>query len=179
LLSARHWLVAQDSFGVDMTSPHPDVRSGHAVEAFSAATSPVAEEWKRPIPFNEFDLPEFPTSALPEWLRKFVDAESTATQTPPDLAAMLALAAVATAVSKKAVVQVKAGYSEPLNIYTAVAMNPGERKSAVFSEVVHPIEEFERAEAKRSAQQIAGAKARKLVLEKELKAALRGTDGDE
>lgn len=42
------------------------------------------------IPFDSMELPAFPTGALPEVLRQWVEAESHTTQTPADLAADLA-----------------------------------------------------------------------------------------
>ncbi len=48
-----------------------------------------------PVPFDDFDLPAFPTDAVPGWVREWVEAEAEATQTPVDLAAMLALTVLA------------------------------------------------------------------------------------
>ena len=39
-------------------------------------------KWDSPAPFHIYDLPEFPTNALPGWMREFVVAEATFTQTP-------------------------------------------------------------------------------------------------
>lgn len=43
---------------------------------------PCNPEWETPIPFDQFNLPPFPTEVFPGWLRAFVEAEATATQTP-------------------------------------------------------------------------------------------------
>jgi hypothetical protein len=92
-------------------------------------------------------------------LRAFVAAEATATQTLIDLAAMLGLSVVSAACAKKIVVQVKPGYREPVNIYTVTTLPSGSRKTAVFADVTAPLEEFERSETKRTAGEIAKARA--------------------
>jgi replicative DNA helicase len=53
--------------------------------------------WEPPVPFGATgNLPAFPVQVLPGWLGEHVAAVATATQTPPDLAGMLALAVLAT-----------------------------------------------------------------------------------
>src|SRR5206468_652030 len=94
-----------------------------------------APEWAPPIPFGEVARSPFPTDALPTWLRWYVEAEADATQTPPDLAGMLALSALSAACAKRVDVHVRDGWSEPVNIFTVTALPPGERKSRVFADV--------------------------------------------
>src|SRR6266481_5806922 len=83
--------------------------------------------WELPTPFDEDLLPAFPVEALPSWLAQYVDALAHATQTPTDLAGLLGLAAVSTAMAQKVRVEVRQGYSEPVNIFVVVAMPPGSR----------------------------------------------------
>jgi hypothetical protein len=125
--------------------------------------------WELPIPFHQFKLPRFPTETLPGWLREFVEAEAAATQTPEDLAGTLTLAVIAAACAKKVIVQVKPGYSEPVNIFTVTALPSGNRKSAVFVAATKPLEEYERSEAKRTAGEIAQAKTAYKIKEATLK----------
>ena len=99
--------------------------------------------WPELIPFGEHDLPAFPVDALPDWLRCFVEALARATQTPIDLPAMLGLAAVAAASARKCCVVIKPGWIEPLNLFVVVSLPSGNRKSAVFSRIIEPIEEAE------------------------------------
>lgn len=130
-----------------------------------------SSSWDPPTPFHEFDLPPFPTDALPEPIRTFVEAEAVATQTPPDLAAMLALAAIAAAAARKVRIQIKEGYSEPLNIFTVIALPPATRKSAVFANVTAPLMKYEKEEAIRMAPEIGVARTRYEIAEKRLKRA--------
>jgi replicative DNA helicase len=116
----------------------------------SADTANIAETWETPAPLRPAaDLPAFPVGALPDWLAAYVKAEASATQTPLDLAGMLALAALATAAGGLARVQIRPGWQEPLNLFVAVAMPPGSRKSAVFADMTGPLSSFDRDEAKR------------------------------
>ncbi len=51
--------------------------------------------------------------------------------------------------------QVKPGYSEPLNLYTVTVLPPASRKSAVFAAVAAPLHEWEAREAQRMAPVLA------------------------
>ena len=126
-----------------------------ATQRSAAATTHDDAIWEPPVPFHQFNLPSFPTEALPDWLRAFVEAEATATQTPVDLACMLALSIIGASCAKKVVVRMKEGYFEPLNIFTVTALPPGNRKTAVFSAVAKPLEDYERAVADRESGEIA------------------------
>jgi hypothetical protein len=93
-----------------------------------------------PVPLSTRRLfPPFPVDALPGWVGDQVAAVAEATQTPPDLAGCIALAALSTAAGGRARVQVHQGWIEPVNIYTVVAMPPGSRKSAVFAAMIAPL----------------------------------------
>jgi hypothetical protein len=125
--------------------------------------------WERPVPFTQFDLPTFPETALPATLRDLVKAEASATQTPVDLSAMLVLSVVAAACARKVVIELKPGYREPVNIYTATALPSGNRKSSVFAEVTAPLREFERTEARHATAGIAKAKTAHKIKEARLR----------
>lgn len=131
------------------------------------AMSPT-EPWESPVHFGDYDLPPFPVEALPAWLRRFVEAEAEATQTPPDLAGMLALAVCAAAGAKKAEVLVRPGWREPLNLFVVVALPPGNRKSAVFRDMTAPLLAFEREQGQTLAPEIARATSERKILEARL-----------
>jgi hypothetical protein len=86
------------------------------------------------------------------------------------MAAMLAISILAICCQRKLIVKVKSGYTEPTNTYTVTALPPGNRKSAVFKEMTHPIEKHEQAEALRMASEIAVARARYKILQERLNA---------
>ena len=140
--------------------------------AAEAARGPTSDAWTAPIPFDAgHDLPAFPTHLLPAVLCEWVEAEAEATQTPPDLAGTLALSVCGAALAGKVRVVVRDGWAEPLNIFTVVALAPGERKSIVHRHALAPVVVYEREEQERMAPVIAAAASEHRQLEARLKLA--------
>jgi hypothetical protein len=145
------------------------------------------EPWGEPIPLADDCPPAFPVGCLPDWLAAWVSAEAEATQTPPDLAAALALASTAAALAGKYRVEIRPGWQEPTNLYTVTALLPGERKSAVFRDAIAPALAHEKAEAGRMAPVVAAAETEHGIMAQELKqlegnaakAKTRGGNADE
>jgi hypothetical protein len=131
---------------------------------------PDPEPWELPPPLDDsVDVPEFPLDCLPAWLAEWARATATATQTPPDLAALLALAFAAAGLAGKFRVSVRDGWAEPLNLFVVVALLSGERKSAVFASALAPVQTFERQERERLAPTITQAASERRILESRLK----------
>jgi len=139
-------------------------------QRMAAAEAPSSgAQWEPPLPFHQIDLPAFPIDALPAWLRSFVEAEATATQTPVDLAALLSLSVIAACCARKVAVFMQEGYIEPVNLYTATALASGNRKSAVFTAMTEPLADHERSEAQRTSKEIAKQRAEHQIKESILK----------
>jgi hypothetical protein len=116
------------------------------IEAMADAApvwKPTAQPWPELTPFDVLDLPTFPTHVLPDVLRAWVEAESHATQTPADLAGLLALAVCSSTIARHVIVEPRPGWQEPVNLFVAVLLEPGNRKSAVFADAVAPLRELE------------------------------------
>lgn len=94
------------------------------------------------IPLGLQELPEFPLGALPDTLEKYAENLAEHTQTPVGLPATLALSFVSVAVAKKAKIQVKKGYSEPLIVWTAPLIMSGGKKTPVFKKLEEPIPNY-------------------------------------
>ena len=109
-------------------------------------TTPQAPKFQpfSPLQMEANQLPSFPLEALPQVIHDYIAALSVHTQTSVDMAASIALGALAVCVQGKYVVEGKAGYTEPLSLYVVVIASPGERKSAVMQEVVGPIRRYEK-----------------------------------
>jgi replicative DNA helicase len=107
--------------------------------------SVVETPWSEPILFGEeLEAPVFPTDRLPMWLGQFVRDQATASQVPEDLPGMIGLAALSAAVQGKInVLANHATWTEPVCLYAAVVMAPGERKSSVFSHMTRPLTQWE------------------------------------
>lgn len=112
-------------------------------------------KWEPITPFREFKLPPFPLHTLPDILRQWVKATAEATQTPSDMAAILALSAVAAACQRKIEIEPKPGYIEQLSVYAVVALDPGNRKSSIFRVATKPLYDYEREQRLRMADAIA------------------------
>jgi replicative DNA helicase len=138
--------------------------------------------WDEPQTLSEdVELPPLPWAAcLPPWLWQWVQSEAIATQTPEDLAALLALSVLATCSQRRWRVRIKDGWSEPLCIYVAVVLAPGNRKSAVFRAASDPLYEWEAAQRIAIEAELAAAATTAAIAEKKLRAAeaRAGKDGD-
>jgi hypothetical protein len=89
------------------------------------------------------------------------------------MAGTVVLGALAAAAGGHVRVAVRAGWSEPINLFTATAAEPGSRKSAVFQAITRPLQEAEReliihqapargeAQVQRDVAQAAAEKAKK------------------
>jgi hypothetical protein len=138
----------------------------------TAETEP-AISWEPPIPLDAQSLPEFPLDAFPPWLREWVISESVATQTPNDLAGMLAISVLSTACAGKLRVRVRPGFEQGLNTFVVVVLPVANRKSAVFRDATLPLMEFERSECKRRRDEISQTASRRRILEARLQSAER------
>jgi replicative DNA helicase len=136
------------------------------------ATTGAEPAWPEPMPLGGrgHNLPVFPVQSLPSWLSEQVVAVAEFTQTPVDLPASIALAALSTAAAGRAVVDVRGSWREPVNVYTVVVLPPGSRKSAVFTAMTAPLLEAEKELIRVSGPAIAEAK---LAREVTVKAAER------
>ena len=91
---------------------------------------------------NEAVLPKFPHEQFSDWLQDYCCELAEETQTPVEMACMLGLACCATALAKKVVVNPWGNWFEPVNLYVAVALPPGERKSAVVKAMTAPLKKW-------------------------------------
>lgn len=131
------------------------------------------EPWPEPVPLDAHaGLPDFPIDrAFPDSaadLRAFVMAAAEADQVPVDAVAMAVLPVLTTCYARKFEVDA-GGWVEPAPLWTLTVMESGERKSAMFSRLVRPLEGWEREQAERLGPEIATARAAREVLERRLR----------
>ncbi|MES5921928.1 hypothetical protein QCI44_28880 [Bacillus cereus group sp. RP37] len=71
------------------------------------------QEWGEIITFDEYEVPLFPVEVFPKWLREYIEGVAEQTQTPVDMACMMALSVLSVAFLAKRCRfnQVKAGMS--------------------------------------------------------------------
>lgn len=135
-------------------------------------------DWQTPLALDPLRaLPTFPVECLPAWLRDYVKGVAEFTQTPRDLAAMLGLAILAFASQRFAILEMRENYQEPLCLYILVAMESGERKSAVYRAMARPIFEYEAALVETWQPEIARLQSERRILEKSLDKAIADAAG--
>ena len=127
------------------------------------------DDWPVPLPFNSYDVKPLPADIFPNWLSDFAVNIAEFTQSPVDMSIMLVLSALGTALANKAVIQVKRGYTEPLNIWTCTVLPAGNRKSPVFKKVMQPILDFEERKREEIEPERRHALKEKSILEDQLK----------
>jgi hypothetical protein len=82
---------------------------------------------------------------------------------------MLIISALGTALANKGVVQIRKGYTEPLNIWTCTVLPAGNRKSPVFKKVMQPILDYEERKREEIEPERRHALKEKSILEEQLK----------
>jgi hypothetical protein len=151
----RDWFRQQ---APDLEDPASLRKLGRSLVAALQKNAQEVVPWDPILEIHDPELPTFPTRALAPWQWRYVEALAVATQTPVDLAAMLVLTVAAAGAARRAVVRVRDGYDEPLNIYGMVAQPPASRKTSVFREVLQAVGEFEREMAMEARPVVAEAR---------------------
>ncbi|NSL53295.1 YfjI family protein [Calidifontibacillus erzurumensis] len=116
----------------------------------SELNATLSIQWELPIPLDNIKLPTFNTSIFPNWLKDYVEAVAEETQTPVDAAAMACLTTLSTILGGKFVVKPNGtSWTETLSLYCVLALDPANRKSAVFRLFQEPLTKFEKEERER------------------------------
>lgn len=144
---------------------HPG--EGHAL-TLDDKTPP---EWDPPIPFNDMEIPAFPTECLPHQVERMVEALAESTQTPEAMAGILSLAVLSTLFQSRYEVLVTPDWIEPLSLFCVAVAAPAERKSAVISALTRPIYSYEEKIKAERAAEIEQNRTEKDILEKRRDAA--------
>jgi hypothetical protein len=130
-------------------------------------TDEYRETWAEPdapIPLTRsVTAPPFPVDALPGPVADMVTAVAEATQTDPAMPGTSALAVLSACTGGHAEIEIRGGWREPLNLYTATVAAPGERKSSVQRELTRPLLIAERKLIADSAAERSEAQTRKDV----------------
>lgn len=159
--------------------PADFAKKGHKIpKPGDIPTTPVEPKpppggWPTPTPLTpEHAAAPFPIDALPGWLGRYVVALAEETQTPVDLPGMLVLPAIGGAGAHAVVIRGDVySWTEPLNVFVAVALSPANRKSAVLRPVFRPVRDHEADERDRVAPAIKALEDRRGVAEQRLRAA--------
>ena len=156
------------------TPPLSDQETAKIIE--SVERYRVQPDDEPPIPLDHYHLAnvsEFPKEALvsadpllDEWVKNVAEVR----QVPVDLPAMLTLAVLAALTSKRVKVQIGGSHAVHTNLFTAIAMSPGSRKSTVLDDIKAPLEAIEREEIERTKNQRSQDQARYDATQMQVKA---------
>lgn len=150
----------------------PDAVKATVDKVLAAAAAPVqasAPEWPDPILPGMVKAPEIPADILPAWLGAMCGAVADSTQTPPALAVMVGLSALAAVLQRRfEVAPFGDDYTEPLALWTLTALPSGARKSAVFSAMTAPLLRWEKLEYDRGRAERARVASARKVAEKRI-----------
>ncbi|MBS0153255.1 MAG: DUF3987 domain-containing protein [Nitrospira sp.] len=123
-----------------------------------------------PISLETIELPALPTDCIPvPWLRDMIHAVSANTETPAELACLLSLSVVATAVQRAYCIEPERGYVEHLALWCCVALESGARKTAVIKALTRPLLAHERHQSAAIAQAVRDAEAARIMAEDRIK----------
>lgn len=131
--------------------------------------NPESETYVDPIPFSRFAMAPFPVDALPKAIRDYVDAVAESTQTPADMAGATAISVLSVCLQGKYKIRGKDDWFEPLNTYSLVIAQPSERKSAVLSHMIKPMNDYEQQINSVNASRFEYSRMQKRILERKQK----------
>ncbi len=131
-----------------MNKPKLSIKDGRGSAIADGASPRQPQEWPEPLLFGETEestLPEITADLLQAddpgaviGLDKIASAVSDFSQTPPALAVMFVLAAVAACCQRKFEVHPWAGYRETLSLWVMVTLPASTRKTSVFEFLTRP-----------------------------------------
>lgn len=117
----------------------------------------TADTWRDPLLFDaEMKPSPIPEKKVPAWLGDYCRAVSSSTQTPPGMAAMIGLSAIATCTQGRFDVYLGGSHRECLALWTVTGLPPGSIKTAVLNAFTGPFVEWE----KERSEEMKGAIAR-------------------
>jgi replicative DNA helicase len=147
--------------------------AGHGADAQSArpASQPTegfnVPEYEPPIPLTgSVPVPPFPVDALPVSVAAMVRAVAEATQTDVAMAATCAISTLSACAGGHAEIEIRPGWREPLNTFTATIAEPGERKSAVQQAMTRVLQAVEQGLTETTMPARLEAQARKQIAER-------------
>ena len=123
-------------------------------------------EWEDPILFDEFKVKDIPSTLLPEPYREYSRALSHSMEIPSAMTVSGIFGMVSAAVSHRFYVSPKQGWNEPINVYFAVAIDPGNLKSPTQKKLVGPAIDWEIEQAEKIAPEIKRAASERKTREK-------------
>lgn len=112
-------------------------------DGFVPGTEGEEFPWPNRVPPRPAEHREFPLEVLPAWMREFVESVAVGTQSPSEMAAMLALVSLSAAVAGRLDIRMTEGWAEGLNLYVCCVLQAGTNKTAVLNAMAGPLMDYE------------------------------------
>lgn len=110
----------------------------------------------------------FPVESLGGALGEYVKAVAESLQVPVDMVGTVCLGILAACVQGKWAIRAGADWCEPLNLFTCIVAEPGERKSAVLSRLRKPLDQYEREQGELTGLEVKQSAAMHSALERKV-----------
>jgi DNA polymerase-1 len=147
-----------------------EVRKGGGSSESNSGHSVHSVPWPEPLPLTVVsDVPPFPVNVLPRVLRAWAEAQAEELQVPVELPAFLGMGMVSAGIARKGVALVRPGFSEPVNTYAMIALQPGERKTQTFKKAIAPVRAYQKKRREEAKPVIAAAESERRLMESRLK----------
>lgn len=124
------------------------------------------DSWDDPILFDEIETPDISAHLLPGVLSEFARALAVATETAEGMSVMTLLGVLSTVLAKRFKVSPKEGWYEPVNIYTLIALPPGNHKTFILRACTEPLIAWEHEQAVLQEQEIKRLRSERKTQEK-------------
>lgn len=123
-------------------------------------------KWEDPVLLDEFKVNDIPSTILPGLYAEYSSALSNAMEVPGAMTVSGILGVVSAATSHRFYVSPKPGWNEPINLYLATAIDPGNLKSPTQKKITRPIIEWESKQAEQISPKIKRAISERKTKEK-------------
>ncbi len=161
---------------VGTTTP-PAPRSAHLGNPGGADSEP---EWPEPMLPGSIRVPAIPATILPGPVGEMARAVADSTQTPEAMATLLSLSILATILQRRVeVAPFDDDYTEPLSLWTLMAMQSGSRKTAVLNALTGPLLRWEKLQRDRLRHEIARINAARAVAKKRIEKLTKDAAGND
>ena len=155
----------------DRSAAAKDLRRNQPISTPQTEPNADPDDWPEPAPLHtETTTPAFPTHTLPTWITNHTQQIADNLQVAIDLPNTLALGALSVCtLGNTKITYHRNGWTQPLNIYAAVALPPSAGKSPAKAAMFAPLEQLEIRRLTQAQQNKHHNESAKRILDKRLR----------
>ena len=129
----------------------------------------VVDDWPKLISIDRPKFKRLSNNTIPSWAGDFAKALSRSSETPFELSASIVVAVCSLVASKKLIVDIGTGYTEPLALWLLCCLASGNRKSSVVKASTKPLTDWESLESNRISPERMRIKSERHTIEARVK----------